>query len=450
MAKNNEATSMSIAPTVFGVMGVLLLCAVVIIVSLLGRPAGGLNVPATTHVVHVQEYEFGIRMPSALPSGNVVFVDTNTGSVPHELVMFKLSGPKAMMPLRKDGSFNEESAAVEDVMDSGDALAPGQTPCLRCRSRSRHVRRRVQPSRPLPARDAPARHRQVTGAVMFTSSYRRSRLSMAELRLGGIRARPSWTHRGRSLHGRTRRRRRHRRGRHDHGRERERRADVWVRARRVGGRADRDLAASAARRAACGAPHGLLHEPDAPPDGRHADAVTGAGAPARSFRSTSASTTSASPTARSEPSRSYVTSANGACSSRTCAPTEENFRLLVESIGDHALMMLDPSGCVVTWNPEAERIKGWAPADIIGRYFSVFYLPDEIASGKPERDLERAAADGRAQDAGWRVRGDGRRFWAETTLSAVPRRARRAARVCQGDARPNREPSDTRSARGTQ
>jgi PAS domain S-box-containing protein len=99
--------------------------------------------------------------------------------------------------------------------------------------------------------------------------------------------------------------------------------------------------------------------------------------------------------------------------------SEENFRLLVEGIGDHALMMLDPSGRVVTWNPEAERIKGWAADEIIGRHFSVFYLPDDIASGKPARDLERAAAEGRAQDAGWRVRGDGRRFWADTTLSAV-------------------------------
>ena len=57
----------------------------------------------------------------------MVFVDTNTGTVPHELVMFKLSGPKAMMPLRKDGSFNEESSAVADVMDSGYALVPGET-----------------------------------------------------------------------------------------------------------------------------------------------------------------------------------------------------------------------------------------------------------------------------------------------------------------------------------
>src|SRR5207302_733470 len=99
--------------------------------------------------------------------------------------------------------------------------------------------------------------------------------------------------------------------------------------------------------------------------------------------------------------------------------TEEQFRLLVEGIGDHALMMLDQSGRVMTWNPGAERIKGWAADEIIGRNFSVFYVPEDVAAGQPARDLERAAAEGRAQDAGWRVRGDGTRFWAETTLSAV-------------------------------
>ena len=83
--------------------------------------------------------------------------------------------------------------------------------------------------------------------------------------------------------------------------------------------------------------------------------------------------------------------------------TEENFRLLVESVGDHALMMLDPSGCVITWNPEAERIKGWAADDIIGRHFSVFYLPDEIASGEPSRDLAPAPR----QTAVPRTRGGG-------------------------------------------
>lgn len=99
--------------------------------------------------------------------------------------------------------------------------------------------------------------------------------------------------------------------------------------------------------------------------------------------------------------------------------TEESFRLLVDGAADHAIYMLDPSGRIVTWNPGAERIKGWTADEILGRHYSVFYLPEDIASGQPERDLERAATDGRAQCDGWRVRADGQRFWAETTLSAV-------------------------------
>ena len=99
--------------------------------------------------------------------------------------------------------------------------------------------------------------------------------------------------------------------------------------------------------------------------------------------------------------------------------TEESFRLLVDGAADHAIFMLDPSGRVVTWNPGAERIKAWSADEILGRHFSVFYLPEDVASGQPERDLERAAAEGRAQSDGWHVRAGGQRFWAETTLSAV-------------------------------
>jgi len=99
--------------------------------------------------------------------------------------------------------------------------------------------------------------------------------------------------------------------------------------------------------------------------------------------------------------------------------SEENFRLLVEGVGDHAIFMLDPSGRVMTWNAGAQRIKGWSADEIIGRHFSVFYLPEDVAAGQPERDLERAATEGRAQSEGWRRRANGRRFWAETTLSAL-------------------------------
>ena len=106
-------------------------------------------------------------------------------------------------------------------------------------------------------------------------------------------------------------------------------------------------------------------------------------------------------------------------SKRSCAASEENFRLLVEGVGDHAILMLDPFGRVVSWNQGAQRIKGWDPVDIIGKHFSTFYVPEDVASGQPERDLELAAAEGRTESEGWRVRSDGQRFWAETTLSAV-------------------------------
>ena len=99
--------------------------------------------------------------------------------------------------------------------------------------------------------------------------------------------------------------------------------------------------------------------------------------------------------------------------------SEEGFRLLVEGAADHAIFMLDASGRVITWNPGAERIKAWRADEILGRHFSVFYLPEDVTSGQPERDLEHAAAEGRAQSEGWRVRANGQRFWAETTLSAV-------------------------------
>jgi PAS domain S-box-containing protein len=123
--------------------------------------------------------------------------------------------------------------------------------------------------------------------------------------------------------------------------------------------------------------------------------------------------------------------------------SEENFRLLVEGVGDHAILMLDPSGRVVTWNQGAQRIKGWSALDILGRHFSVFYLPEDIASGEPERDLERAASEGRTQGEGWRVRSGGQRFWAETTLSAV----RDADGTLRGFAKVTRDRTENHQAR---
>jgi PAS domain S-box-containing protein len=99
--------------------------------------------------------------------------------------------------------------------------------------------------------------------------------------------------------------------------------------------------------------------------------------------------------------------------------SDELFRLLVESVHDYAIFMLDPTGRVATWNVGAERIKGYRADEIIGRHFRTFY-PDEVArSGVCERELELAAREGRFEDEGWRVRKDGSRFWASVVLGPV-------------------------------
>src|SRR6266496_199892 len=89
------------------------------------------------------------------------------------------------------------------------------------------------------------------------------------------------------------------------------------------------------------------------------------------------------------------------------AAKDELFRLMVESVKDYAIFMLDPKGRVISWNPGAERIKGYRAEEIIGRHFSTFYPPEDVAAGKPDRELEVAAAYGRLEDEGWRVRQDG-------------------------------------------
>ena len=98
---------------------------------------------------------------------------------------------------------------------------------------------------------------------------------------------------------------------------------------------------------------------------------------------------------------------------------EERFRLLVASVEDYAIFMLDPNGQVATWNAGAARIKGYRADEIIGRHFSTFYPPEDVAAGKCERELEGATRDGRFEDEGWRVRKDGTRFWANVVIGAV-------------------------------
>ena len=99
--------------------------------------------------------------------------------------------------------------------------------------------------------------------------------------------------------------------------------------------------------------------------------------------------------------------------------SEERFRLLVESVKDYAIFVLDPAGRVASWNAGAEAIKGYAAEEILGQHFSVFYTPEDVASGKPQQHLDAAAREGRAEDEGWRVRKDGNRFWADAIITAI-------------------------------
>ncbi len=99
--------------------------------------------------------------------------------------------------------------------------------------------------------------------------------------------------------------------------------------------------------------------------------------------------------------------------------SEERLRLLVHSVKDYAIFMLDPNGIVSTWNAGAERIKGYSAEEIIGSHFSVFYPPEGIAEGKPEREIETALTTGQFEEEGWRLRKDGSRFWANVVLTPV-------------------------------
>ena len=97
----------------------------------------------------------------------------------------------------------------------------------------------------------------------------------------------------------------------------------------------------------------------------------------------------------------------------------EVFQLLVSSVRDYAIFMLDPNGNVATWNTGAQRLKQYRPEEIIGRHFSTFYGEEDVRNGKPERELEIAREKGTVEDYGWRIRKDGSRFWANVVITAV-------------------------------
>ncbi|KQU54579.1 histidine kinase [Bosea sp. Leaf344] len=99
--------------------------------------------------------------------------------------------------------------------------------------------------------------------------------------------------------------------------------------------------------------------------------------------------------------------------------SEQSFRLLVQGVTDYAIFMLDPAGNVANWNAGAERIKGYAPAEIVGRHFSVFYTAEDRAQGEPDRILEIAREEGSFRTEGWRIRKGGERFWASVVIDAI-------------------------------
>lgn len=99
--------------------------------------------------------------------------------------------------------------------------------------------------------------------------------------------------------------------------------------------------------------------------------------------------------------------------------SEEQFRLLVQGVTDYALYMLDAEGRVSNWNSGAERIKGYAPAEIIGHHFSRFYTEEDRAAGMPSKALSIAREEGRFEREGWRLRKDGSRFWAHVIIDPI-------------------------------
>src|SRR5438105_10086039 len=113
---------------------------------------------------------------------------------------------------------------------------------------------------------------------------------------------------------------------------------------------------------------------------------------------------------------------------------------LVESVHDYAIFLLDREGYIVSWNPGAQRIKGYQPQEILGKHFSIFYPQDARARRWPQHELELAAKEGRFEDDGWRVRKDGSLFWASVAITAL----RDAAGEVRGFAKITRDLTERR------
>lgn len=99
--------------------------------------------------------------------------------------------------------------------------------------------------------------------------------------------------------------------------------------------------------------------------------------------------------------------------------SDEQYRLIVQSIKDYAVFMLDPDGRILSWNEGAKIIKGYTAPEVLGRSFEIFYPAEAVADGFPKMELKEAARVGRFEDEGWRIRKDGSRFWANVVITAL-------------------------------
>jgi len=104
---------------------------------------------------------------------------------------------------------------------------------------------------------------------------------------------------------------------------------------------------------------------------------------------------------------------------RMLADSERRFRLMVESVVDYAIFMLDAQGLVESWNAGAQRITGYEAQEVLGRGFALFYSREDVERRKPQWELEVAAAEGRFEEEGWRLRKDGSAYWANVVITAV-------------------------------
>jgi len=108
-----------------------------------------------------------------------------------------------------------------------------------------------------------------------------------------------------------------------------------------------------------------------------------------------------------------------AVQAQVTAHDKERFQLLVDAVTDYAIYMLDPNGIIVSWNPGAQRFKGYAESEVIGEHFSRFYAQEDRAAGRPQRALDIAKREGKFETEGWRVRKDGTRFWAHVVIAPI-------------------------------